>query len=29
MSEVDLIAPPEAYKGRNPLVLRRSEHGGR
>ena len=27
MSEVDLIAPPEAYKGRNPLVLRRSEHG--
>lgn len=28
MSDADLIAPPEAYKGRNPLVLRRSEHGG-
>jgi len=29
MSEADLLAPPpEAYKGRNPLVLRRSELGG-
>ncbi len=28
MSEADLIAPaPEVYKGRNPLVLRRSEQG--
>jgi SAM-dependent methyltransferase len=28
VSEADLIAPsPEAYKGRNPLVLRRSEQG--
>ncbi len=27
MSEADLSAPPEAYKGRNPLVLRRSELG--